>query len=133
SGTEPSAFDQRVKKRDELGMRESGRLMASQKQAVLGLVESHRGEGRSVSEVLGTVGVARSSYYRWKKGEGEKKDERPSSYELTVEERQMIEAVKESHPEYRHRRIQGMLKPFIRRGLAARGFHFTVRQSPSCG
>jgi len=25
------------------------------------------------------VGVARSSYYRWKKGEGEKKDERPSS------------------------------------------------------
>ena len=91
-------------------MRESGRLMASQKQAVLGLVESHRGEGRSVSEVLGTVGVARSSYYRWKKGEGEKKDERPSSYELTVEERQMIEAVKESHPEYRHRRIQGMLQ-----------------------
>jgi len=84
--------------------------MASQKQAVLGLVESHRGEGRSVSEVLGTVGVARSSYYRWKKGEGEKKDERPSSYELTVEERQMIEAVKESHPEYRHRRIQGMLQ-----------------------
>src|SRR2546422_582589 len=67
-------------------------------------------EGRSVSEVLGTVGVARSSYYRWKKGEGEKKDERPSSYELTVEERQMIEAVKESHPEYRHRRIQGMLQ-----------------------
>ncbi len=84
--------------------------MASQKQAVLGLVESHRGEGRSVSEVLGTVGVARSSYYRWKKGEGEKKDERPSSYELTVEERQMIEAVKESPPEYRHRRIQGMLQ-----------------------
>jgi len=39
---------------------------------------------------LGTVGVARSSYYRWKKGEGEKKDERPSSYELTVEERQMM-------------------------------------------
>jgi len=36
-----------------------------------------------VSEVLGTVGVARSSYYRWKKGEGQKKDERPSSYELT--------------------------------------------------
>jgi len=84
--------------------------MASQKQAVLGLVESHRGEGRSVSEVLGTVGVARSSYYRWKKGEGEKKDERPSSYELTVEERQMIEAVKESHREYRHGRIQGMLQ-----------------------
>jgi transposase len=84
--------------------------MAVQKQAVLELVEAHRGKGRSVSEVLGSVGVARSSYYRWKKSEGEKKDERHSSYELTVEERQMIEAVKESHPEYRHRRIQGMLQ-----------------------
>jgi transposase InsO family protein len=29
---------------------------------------------------------------------------------LTGEERQMIEAVKESHPEYRHRRIQGVLQ-----------------------
>jgi putative transposase len=84
--------------------------MAVQKQAVLELVETHRGQGRSVGEVLGSVGVARSSYYRWKKSEGEKKDERHSSYELTVEERQMIEAVKESHPEYRHRRIQGMLQ-----------------------
>jgi transposase len=84
--------------------------MAVQKQAVLELVETHRGRGRSVGEVLGSVGVARSSYYRWKKNEGKKKDERHSSYELTVEERQMIEAVKESHPEYRHRRIQGMLQ-----------------------
>jgi putative transposase len=84
--------------------------MENQKQAVLELVEGHRGEGRSVREVLGTVGVARSSYYRWKKGAGEKKDERHRSYELSIEEREMIEAVKESHPEYRHRRIQGMLQ-----------------------
>jgi|SRR4029077_6934666 putative transposase len=84
--------------------------MAVQKQAVLELVEAHRGKGRSVSEVLGSVGVARSSYYRWKKGEGEKKDKRQRSYELTGEERQMIEAVKESYPEYRHRRIQGILQ-----------------------
>ena len=34
--------------------------MAVQKQAVLELVEAHRGKGRSVSEVLGSVGVARS-------------------------------------------------------------------------
>ena len=40
----------------------------------------------------------------------EKKVERSSSDELTAEERQMIEAVKESHPEYRHRRIQGVLQ-----------------------
>jgi putative transposase len=84
--------------------------MENQKQAVLELVEAHRGQGRSVSKVLGSVGVARSSYYRWKKGAGEKKDKRQSSYELTDGERQMIEAVKGAHPEYRHRRIQGALQ-----------------------
>jgi len=41
--------------------------MAVQKQAVLELVETHHREGRTVSEVLGSVGVARSSYYRWKR------------------------------------------------------------------
>jgi len=91
-------------------LREGGRLMGNQKQEVLELVEAHRGKGRSVSEVLGSVGVARSSYYRWKKGEREKKDKRQRSYEVTGEERQMIEAVKESYPEYRHRRIQGILQ-----------------------
>jgi hypothetical protein len=70
--------------------------MGNQKQEVLELVEAHRGKGRSVSEVLGSVGVARSSYYRWKKSRGEKTDKRQRSYELTGEERQMIEAVKES-------------------------------------
>lgn len=84
--------------------------MANQKQAVLEVVEAHRREGRRVSEVLGSLGVARSSYYRWKKGEGERKEKRSSSYELTCEERQRIESVKESNPEYRHRRIQGVLQ-----------------------
>ena len=84
--------------------------MAVQKQAVLELVKAHRGEGRSVGEVLGSVGVARSSYYRWKKSEGEQPVQRSSTYELSGEERQMIEAVKESHPEYRHRRIQGVMQ-----------------------
>jgi putative transposase len=84
--------------------------MGNQKQAVLELVETHRGQGRSVGEVLGSVGIARASYYRWKKGEGAKKVERQSSYELTVEERDLIDEVKAKHPQYRHRRIQGMLQ-----------------------
>ena len=84
--------------------------MAVQKQAVLELVETHRGQGRSVGEVLGSVGVARSSYYRWKRGEGEQKVERQSCYELTVEERGLIDEVKAKHSEYRHRRIQGVLQ-----------------------
>ena len=84
--------------------------MGNQKQAVLELVETHRGQGRTVSEVLGSVGIARASYYRWKKGEGEKKGERQSRYELTGEERELIDEVKAIHPQYRHRRIQGTLQ-----------------------
>lgn len=43
-------------------------------------------------------------------GEGEKKGERQSTYELTVEERGLIDEVKEQYPQYRHRRIQGVLQ-----------------------
>jgi hypothetical protein len=84
--------------------------MEQQKQAIVELVVSHRDQGRRVGEVLGSAGVARSSYYRWKKGNGEKKAERQSSYELTVEERELIDEVKGQYPEYRHRRVQGMLQ-----------------------
>ncbi len=84
--------------------------MASQKQAVMDLVEQHRGEGRRVSEVLESVGVARSSYYRWRKEQGKHTERRQNSYQITEEERRLIEEVKEAHPEYRHRRIQGVLQ-----------------------
>jgi hypothetical protein len=84
--------------------------MEQQKQAIVELVASHRDQGRRVGEVLHSAGVARSSYYRWKKGNGEKKAERPSSYELTVEERRLIDEVQGQYPEYRHRRLQGMLQ-----------------------
>ena len=84
--------------------------MEQQKQAVLELVASHRDQGRAVGEVLSSAGVARSSYYRWKKGSGEKRAERQSCYEITAEERSLIDEVKGQYPEYRHRRIQGMLQ-----------------------
>jgi hypothetical protein len=74
--------------------------MEQQKQAIVELVASHRDQGRTVGEVLGSAGVARSSYYRWKRGNGEKRGERQSSYELTVEERGLIDEVKEQYPEY---------------------------------
>jgi transposase len=84
--------------------------MGNQKQAVMDLVERHRDEGRRISEVLESVGVARSSYYRWRKGQGEKTERWQSSYQITEDERRLIEEVKEAHPEYRHRRIQGVLQ-----------------------
>jgi putative transposase len=87
-----------------------GRLMGQQKRAVIELVASHREQGRTVGEVLGSVGVARSSYYRWKKGQGDKSTRRQSLYEITAEERKLIDEVKEQNPQYRHRRIQGMLQ-----------------------
>jgi transposase len=88
----------------------SGRLMAQQRQAVIELVASHREQGRTVGEVLESVGVARSSYYRWKRDQGEKNTIGQSSYELTAEERKLIDEVKEQNPQYRHRRIQGVLQ-----------------------
>ncbi len=57
------------------------------------LVDDHRGEGRSVSEVLGSVGVARSSYYRRKMGVGLEKVQRRSSYQLTAQEQRLIDAL----------------------------------------
>ena len=57
----------------------SGRLMAQQKQAVIDLVASHREQGRTVGEVLESVGVARPSFYRWKRDQGEKNTIRQSS------------------------------------------------------
>ena len=84
--------------------------MEPQKQAIIELVASHRGQGRTVGEALRSAGVARASDYRWKKANGEKKTERQSSYEITVEERGLIDEVKGQYPEYRHRRVQGMLQ-----------------------
>jgi transposase InsO family protein len=88
-----------------------GRLMENQKQSTLELVATHRDQGRTIGEVLSSLGVARSNYYRWKKSaQGEKSTSRPSSYEITAEERKWIDEVKEQHPQYRHRRIQGVLQ-----------------------
>lgn len=87
-----------------------GRLMDNQKQSTLELVAAHRCQGRRVSEVLSSMGVARSNYYRWKKDETQNKADRQSSYEVTAEERLQIDEIKAQHPQYRHRRIQGVLQ-----------------------
>lgn len=83
--------------------------MDSQREAVMKLVEGHRQQGRPIREVLASVGIARSTYYRWKQDGGARPGRR-RSYPLTPEEKRRIEAVKEAHPEYRHRRIQGVLQ-----------------------
>jgi len=84
--------------------------MENQKQSMLELVAAHTSQGRRVSEVLSSMGVARSNYYRWKKDKTQNKADRLSSYEVTVEERGQIDEVKAQYPQYRHRRIQGVLQ-----------------------
>lgn len=84
--------------------------MESQKQSMLELVATHRNQGRTVGEVLSSLGVARSNYYRWKKGPTHNQSDRQSSYEITAHERGQIDEVKAQYPQYRHRRIQGVLQ-----------------------
>ncbi len=84
--------------------------MAAQKQSVVELVQAQRAQGRTVGEVLGSVGVTRSSYYRWKKGESHKSESRQNWTQMSSEERRLIDRIKEQHPQYRHRRIQGVLQ-----------------------
>ena len=65
--------------------------MEHQKQSTLELVATQRGQGRRVSEVLSSLGVARSNYYRWKKDAIQNPADRQSCYEVTAEELKQID------------------------------------------
>lgn len=41
--------------------------MSAQKEAIMKLVQEQKERGRAVGEALAILGVARSTYYRWKK------------------------------------------------------------------
>jgi putative transposase len=84
--------------------------MGVQKEAVMALVEDHRQQGRGVGEVLARLGIARATYYRWKRRAPRPPVPNRQTYPLTPEECGRINAVKTAHPEYRHRRIQGVLQ-----------------------
>lgn len=92
--------------------------METQKGAVMALVEAHRQQGRSVGEVLAGLGIARSTYYRWKRGVNRLPAPSRRTSPLTPEECGMIDAACEAHPAYRHRRIQGVIQ--------ARGMHLSA-------
>ena len=84
--------------------------MSTQREMVIQMVEEQRQQGRKISEVLATLGTKRATYYRWKKGEGRLASSSRRSFPLTPGEQKWIEEVKAAHPEYRHRRIQGVLQ-----------------------
>jgi len=65
--------------------------------------------GRTVTEVAKTLEVSRPSYYRWRQGPREGLPvQNPRA--LTPAELEQMDRVKEQHPEWRHRRIQGALQ-----------------------
>ncbi len=87
--------------------------MKIQKQEVLVFVESEKQKGRVLSEILNTMKVPRSNYYRWAKQREElqnRDERRPSVKTVTEFEHLKIDEMKEKHPEMRHRQIQGMLQ-----------------------
>lgn len=84
--------------------------MSTQKDDVMQFVEEQRLLGRCIGEILMTLGIKRATYYRWKSVDGQQTSSVRGALPLTPEECKRIEDVKETHPEYRHRRIQGVLQ-----------------------
>src|SRR5579871_2628263 len=84
--------------------------MSAQKEAVLRWVAEQEDRGRPVRETLMTLGVSRSTYYRWKQSNGTQPDRASGADPLTPEEKEKIEAIKAAHPHLRHRQIQGVLQ-----------------------
>lgn len=106
--------------------------MHTQKQEILDFVGQQRILGRAITEVLHSLGVSSSSYYRWLKQnergyfQVQKLIVNPRS--LTEFERQRILEVKAKNPEFRHRRLQGELQ---REGLciSATSVYKTLKSS----
>lgn len=62
-----------------------------------------------MTEVAKTLEISRASYYRWRQGPKEGSPVQNPRV-LTPAEVEQIDRVKEQHPEWRHRRIQGALQ-----------------------
>lgn len=88
--------------------------MISQKQEILEFVKIQTFSGRAIGEILKTLGVSSSSFYRWKKlgglGQLERQVLRVNPRQLSNLERDRVLEVNAKNPEFRHRRIQGELQ-----------------------
>jgi putative transposase len=87
--------------------------MKNQKMEILSFVETERQKGRAVDEILRTLRVSKTSYYRWIKKQTAPTDSAlkiESTRSVTDIEKERILAMKAANPEMRHRQIQGMLQ-----------------------
>jgi len=83
--------------------------MKEQKQEIIRMVQEQRSHGRAVTSVLAELGIKRSTYYSWLRPR-KVLEQKPRLIAITPEEKLAIERAKESHPECRHRQIQGVLQ-----------------------
>jgi len=101
-----------IKKKDELGLsnRKPGESYdKKQRELIIAEVLRLKGLGISKTEALRRMGVCRSSYYSWIKGN--KRCEKPASIQrLTVEERNAVIDIKRKEPQLSHRQISGWLR-----------------------
>jgi putative transposase len=83
-----------------------------QKQEVLSFVSKGRESGRSVSEMLKSLKISRSSYYRWLKAKPRLLGQqgRITKRRVTSQELARVDQIKDGSPELRHRQIQGLLQ-----------------------
>lgn len=89
--------------------------MPVQKQGILDQVEKSKSEGGKIGATLKALGVASSTYYRWRSASSVIDLTRHPSYRkttrsLTPIERKLIIDTKLARPELRHRQIQGLLQ-----------------------
>jgi transposase InsO family protein len=84
--------------------------MDTQKQEIITFVKDQRQKGQCVKKTVAVLGVARSSYYRWKGGPLEKNIPVTSTRTVTPEEIRRIDSAINQYPGLRHRQIQGILQ-----------------------
>lgn len=88
--------------------------MNTQKQEILEFVAHQMSSGRAAKEILKTLGISSSSFYRWKKQNesGLLKTQKlvVNPRTLSEFERKRILEVKAKNPELRHRKLQGELQ-----------------------
>lgn len=91
--------------------------MELQKQGIIDQVRESKSQGRKVKEILKSLGVKPSSYYRWlgnakaaKQPLAGHPSDRLTSMSLRPADRALIVQTKEDNPGLRHRRIQGLLQ-----------------------
>lgn len=90
--------------------------MQTQINELIVFVQAEQKQGRALSEILKSMKVSRTSYYRWMKGNdmiapaNESVAKRVTIKTLTDVELEKIKTVKSEYPEMRHRQIQGLLQ-----------------------